>query len=242
VRDVTFSIGHGEFVSIVGPTGCGKSTLLNIAAGLLPPTSGLVRVLGSELVGLNRSAGYMFQSDALMPWRTTLENVMAGLEYRGLPQRACREQSREWLSRVGLSSAADRYPHQLSGGMRKRAALAQILILNPRILLMDEPFSALDIQTREMMENELLKLWSIDRKSVLFITHDLGEAISLSDRVIVLSTGPESRPIGQFTIDLARPRDVFEVQHHPRFIELHSEIWQTLKKEVLKAVEWNRPA
>jgi NitT/TauT family transport system ATP-binding protein len=238
VHEASVSVGPCEFVSVVGPTGCGKSTLLNVAAGLTVPSAGSVRVDGAPLSGLNRHAGYMFQTDALMPWRSALENVAAGLEYRRLPAAQCREQARAWLARVGLGAAADRYPHQLSGGMRKRVALAQILVLNPRILLMDEPFSALDIQTREMMENELLKLWQADRKSVLFITHDLGEAIALSDRVIVLSAGPSSRPIGEFAIDLPRPRDVFEVQHDARFIELHARIWSTLKAEVLKAVEW----
>ena len=242
VRDATLTVAQGEFVSVVGPTGCGKSTLLNMAAGLIAPTKGSVSVDGVPLVGLNRQAGYMFQSDALMPWRSALENVAAGLEYRRLPAAECRSQAMQWLARVGLTAAADRYPHQLSGGMRKRVALAQILALNPRVLLMDEPFSALDIQTREMMENELLKLWQQDRKSVMFITHDLGEAIALSDRVVVLSAGPASHPIGEFEINLPRPRDVFEVQHDPRFIELHAEIWQTLKAEVLRAVEWTGAA
>jgi NitT/TauT family transport system ATP-binding protein len=242
VRDATLAVAQGQFVSVVGPTGCGKSTLLNVAAGLIAPTSGNVSVDGVPLVSLNRQAGYMFQSDALMPWRSALENVAAGLEYRRIPATECRAQAMQWLARVGLTAAADRYPHQLSGGMRKRVALAQILALNPRVLLMDEPFRALDIQTREMMENELLKLWQQDRKSVLFITHDLGEAIALSDRVIVLSAGPESHPIGEFEINLPRPRDVFEVQHDPHFIKLHAEIWQTLKAEVLRAVEWTGAA
>jgi len=180
----------------------------------------------------------MFQADALMPWRTALENVSAGLEYRRRPKKICTEEARRWLARVGLGSAADRYPHQLSGGMRKRTALAQILVLNPRMLLMDEPFSALDIQTREMMENQLLEIWNADRKSVLFITHDLGEAIALSDRVMVFSAGPASHPIGSFSIDLPRPRDIFEVQHDPQFIQIHRKIWETLKGEVLKAAEW----
>ena len=239
VSSVSIDVHEGEFVSIVGPTGCGKSTILNIAAGLLAPTHGVVTVLGEPLKGLNREAGYMFQADALMPWRTALENVSAGLEYRGLPIKRCREEALRWLARVGLGAAADRYPHQLSGGMRKRTSLAQILVLNPRMLLMDEPFSALDIQTREMMENQLLDIWNADRKSVLFITHDLGEAIALSDRVIVFSAGPGSHPIGSFLIDLPRPRDIFEVQHDARFIQLHRDIWETLKGEVLKAAEWN---
>ncbi len=169
-----------------------------------------------------------------MPWRTALENVTAGLEFRGTDREEARARAEEWLSRVGLRGFGDRYPHQLSGGMRKRVALAQTLILNPEILLMDEPFSALDIQTRQLMENELLELWSSDRKSVVFITHDLEEAIALADRVVVLSAGPETRPIGEYAIDLPRPRDVAEIRLTPRFIELHTEIWHRMKDEVLK--------
>ena len=231
---MTLSIGEGEFVSVVGPTGCGKSTLLNVAAGLLRPTSGTVSVFGEALTGINRKAGYMFQAEALMPWRNALANVTAGLEFRGVAADEARRRGEDWLDRVGLAGFGDRYPHELSGGMRKRTALAQMLVLDPQIMLMDEPFSALDIQTRQMMENELLELWSADRKSVIFITHDLEEAISLSDRVVVLSAGPATHPIGEFSVDLPRPRDVSEVRHAPRFIELHDRIWHSMKEEVLK--------
>jgi NitT/TauT family transport system ATP-binding protein len=234
VKDVTLAIGAGEFVSVVGPTGCGKSTLLNVAAGLLKPTSGTVRIFGEALAGINRKAGYMFQAEALMPWRTALRNVTAGLEFRGVAREEARARGEDWLARVGLAGFGDRYPHQLSGGMRKRTALAQMLILDPQILLMDEPFSALDIQTRQLMENELLELWSANRKSVIFITHDLEEAISVSDRVVVLSAGPATHPIGEFAIDLPRPRDVQEIRLSPRFIELHDRIWHSMKEEVLK--------
>jgi NitT/TauT family transport system ATP-binding protein len=240
VKDVTLALGAGEFVSVVGPTGCGKSTLLNVVAGLLKPSSGQVRIFGEPLAGINRRAGYMFQSEALMPWRNALDNVTAGLEFRGVAIDEARRRGREWLERVGLTGFEDRFPHQLSGGMRKRTALAQMLILDPQILLMDEPFSALDIQTRQMMENELLELWSADRKSVVFITHDLEEAISLSDRVVVLSAGPATRPIGEFPIDLPRPRDVAEIRLTPRFIELHDRIWQSMKEEVLKGYAQTR--
>ena len=163
VKDVDLAIGDGEFVSVVGPTGCGKSTLLNVAAGLLKPSSGAVRIFGEPLAGINPRAGYMFQAEALMPWRNALRNVTAGLEFRGVEMGEARRRGEEWLARVGLPGFGDRYPHQLSGGMRKRAALAQMLILDPPILLMDEPFSALDIQTRQLMENELLELWSANR-------------------------------------------------------------------------------
>ncbi|MFN3416700.1 MAG: ABC transporter ATP-binding protein [Caldimonas sp.] len=232
VRDVTLTIAPGEFVSVVGPTGCGKSTLLNVGAGLLAPSSGRVEVFGQPLEGINTRAGYMFQADSLMPWRTAVQNVMAGLEFRGVTD--AREQAELWLKRVGLGGFGDRYPHQLSGGMRKRTSLAQTLVLDPDIILMDEPFSALDIQTRQLMENEVLQLWAEKKKAVLFITHDLDEAIAMSDRVVVLSAGPGSHPIGEFTIDLDRPRDVAEVRVTPRFIELHQAIWDVLREEVLK--------
>jgi NitT/TauT family transport system ATP-binding protein len=234
VADTSMQVGAGEFVSVVGPTGCGKSTLLNIAAGLLAPSAGDVRVFGEPLQGINRRAGYMFQSEALMPWRSAIDNVMVGLEYRGIARDEAREQAIAWLERVGLREFADRYPHQLSGGMRKRTSLAQTLALDPDIILMDEPFSALDIQTRQLMENEVLDLWAAKRKAVLFITHDLDEAIAMSDRVVVLSAGPATHPIGEFPIDIPRPRDVAEVRTHSRFVELHTRIWGVLREEVLK--------
>ena len=237
VDRVSLTVGAGEFVSVVGPTGCGKSTLLNVAAGLLEPSRGSVRIFGEPLQGLNRRAGYMFQTESLMPWRTGLQNVMAGLEFRHVPEREAREQAQDWLRRVGLGGFGDRYPHQMSGGMRKRASLAQTLVLDPDIILMDEPFSALDIQTRQLMENEVLQLWAQKKKAVLFITHDLDEAIAMSDRVVVLSAGPASHPIGDFVIDIARPRDVAEVKMTPRFLELHAAIWGVLREEVLKGYQ-----
>jgi NitT/TauT family transport system ATP-binding protein len=234
VGDTTLLVAAGEFVSVVGPTGCGKSTLLNVAAGLLQPSSGLVRVFGEPLTGINTYAGYLFQSEALMPWRNAIDNVTAGLQFRGVAPEQARARGEDWLRRVGLSGFGQRYPHQLSGGQRKRVSLAQTLIMDPQIILMDEPFSALDVQTRQLMENELLELWQADRKSVVFITHDLEEAIALSDRVVVLSAGPETHPIGDYVIDLPRPRDVSEIRMTPRFIELHSQIWHAMKDEVLK--------
>jgi len=237
VQDVSLTVAAGEFVSVVGPTGCGKSTLLNVSAGLLEPSSGQVKVFGQTLHGINRRAGYMFQADSLMPWRTALGNVMAGLEFRGVPTAQAQTQADAWLRRVGLGGFGERYPHQLSGGMRKRVSLAQTLVLDPDIILMDEPFSALDIQTRQLMENELLSLWAAKKKAVLFITHDLDEAIAMSDRVVVLSAGPASHPIGQFLIDIERPRDVAEVKTLPRFIEIHQAIWSVLREEVLKGYQ-----
>jgi NitT/TauT family transport system ATP-binding protein len=240
VKDTTLNVAAGEFVSVVGPTGCGKSTLLNVAAGLLQPSAGSIKVFGAPLAGLNRKAGYMFQTESLMPWRSALDNVIAGLQFRGEEGGAAKKKGEDWLARVGLTGFEERYPHQLSGGMRKRCSLAQMLILDPKIMLMDEPFSALDVQTRQLMENELLELWSADRKSVVFITHDLEEAISLSDRVVVLSAGPETHPIGEFDIDLPRPRDVAEIRHTRRFIELHDQIWHVMKDEVLKGYQQTR--
>ena len=240
VKDTTLAVAPGEFVSVVGPTGCGKSTLLNVAAGLLEPSAGRVTVFGETLAGINSHAGYLFQTEALMPWRNALGNITAGLEFRGLERREYLATGDDWLRRVGLGGFGDRYPHQLSGGMRKRVSLAQTLILNPQILLMDEPFSALDIQTRQLMENELLELWSADRKSVVFITHDLEEAIALSDRVVVLSAGPAAQPIGNYRIALPRPRDVAEVRLTPMFLELLAEIWHAMKDEVLKGYAQQR--
>jgi NitT/TauT family transport system ATP-binding protein len=237
VAEVSLTVGAGEFVSVVGPTGCGKSTLLNVAAGLLQPSTGTVDVFGAPLTGLNARAGYMFQAESLMPWRSALANVMAGLEFRGASPEDAQAQAEDWLRRVGLGGFGDRYPHQMSGGMRKRASLAQVLVLDPDIILMDEPFSALDVQTRQLMENEVLALWQQKRKAVLFITHDLDEAIAMSDRVVVMSAGPSSRPIGEFTVDLARPRDVAEVRATPRFIELHQAIWSVMRDEVLKGYQ-----
>ncbi|MDA7416191.1 ABC transporter ATP-binding protein [Xenophilus arseniciresistens] len=245
VDRTSLRVAAGEFVSVVGPTGCGKSTLLNVAAGLLAPSEGQVEVFGQVLSSINTRAGYMFQADALLPWRTAEQNVMLGLQYRALPQAQAREQARHWLARVGLAGFGDRYPHQLSGGMRKRTALAQTLVMDPDIILMDEPFSALDVQTRQLMENEVLALWAGPRqeglpagrggrKAVLFITHDLDEAIAMSDRVVVLSAGPGTRPMGEFVIDLPRPRDVAQVRAQPRFMALHAQIWAVLRDEVLK--------
>lgn len=234
VKDSSLAVAPGEFVSVVGPTGCGKSTLLNVAAGLLQPSSGNVHVFGTPLKGINHRAGYMFQGEALMPWRNALSNVTAGLEFAGVSEAEARERGMDWLRRVGLGGFEDRYPHQMSGGMRKRAMLAQTLIRDPDIILMDEPFSALDIQTRQLMENEVLEIWMSRRKAVLFITHDLDEAIAMSDRVVVLSAGPATHPIGEFVIDIPRPRDVAEVRNQPRFVELHKAIWDVLREEVLK--------
>jgi NitT/TauT family transport system ATP-binding protein len=234
VDRATLSVGDGEFVAIVGPTGCGKSTLLNIAAGLLAPAAGSVNIFGSPLTALNRQAGYLFQADALFPWKTAIDNVAIGLETVGTPSEEARARAQDWLTRVGLGAFADRYPHMLSGGQRKRVGLAQVLIRDPKILLMDEPFGPLDAQTRQIMGNLLLDLWTADRKAVLFVTHDLEEAIALSDRVVIMSAGPAARIIGDWRIPLTRPRDISEVKLDPAFHQLHRDIWHKLKAEVVK--------
>jgi NitT/TauT family transport system ATP-binding protein len=230
LRNFNLSVRRGEFVAIVGPTGAGKSTTLNLVTGLLKPTSGLVRVMGEEVHGIDPRIGFVFQSDALFPWRNVLNNVAAGPLFRGASKPKAYELARSWIERVGLAGFEKHYPHQLSGGMRKRAALAQTFVNGPQILLMDEPFSALDVQTRLVMHDELLRLWSSTGASVVFVTHDLDEAIALADRVCVLTQRPATIK-SQYAIDLPRPRDN-ETRYSPRFIELSKTIWNDLRSEV----------
>ncbi len=231
------SVGANEFVAIVGPTGCGKSTLLNVAAGLLNPSTGSARIFGTPLAGLNKQAGYLFQQDALMPWKTAIDNVAVGLEVAGTPREEALARARVWLGRVGLAAFANRHPHLLSGGQRKRVGLAQVLIRNPKILLMDEPFGPLDAQTRVIMGDLLLQLWQEDRKAVMFVTHDLEEAIALADRVVIMSAGPAARIIGDYAIPLSRPRDIADIKLEPAFHQIHREIWSALKAEVMKGYQ-----
>ncbi|WP_439496658.1 ABC transporter ATP-binding protein [Bosea sp. (in: a-proteobacteria)] len=235
VTGIDLSVSAGEFVSVVGPTGCGKSTLLNAAAGLLVPSAGKVEIFGKPLSGLNGRAGYLFQQDALMPWKTALDNVKVALEPMGVPATDADSRAREWLARVGLRAFVDRYPHMLSGGQRKRVSLAQMLIRNPEILLMDEPFGPLDAQTRQIMGNLLLDLWSKDRKALIFVTHDLEEAIALSDRVVVMSAGPAAGIVADYKVSLPRPRDIAEIRLEKAFHEIHRDIWSSLRVEVQKA-------
>ena len=234
VEKAQLAVADGEFVAIVGPTGCGKSTLLNVAAGLLRPASGAVRIFGRPLADINADAGYLFQADALFPWKTAIDNVAIGLEVAGEPRADALERAQAWLASVGLGGFANRYPHMLSGGQRKRVGLAQVLIRDPRILLMDEPFGPLDAQTRQIMGNLLLDLWSRNRKAVLFVTHDLEEAIALADRVVIMSAGPSARIIGDWRVPIARPRDISEVRMQREFHDLHREIWSVLKDQVMK--------
>ena len=234
VEQARLRVEHGEFVAIVGPTGCGKSTLLNVAAGLLRLAAGTVRIFDRPLTGLNREAGYLFQADALFPWKTAIDNVAIGLEIAGAPRALALERAQGWLKSVGLGAFGGRYPHMLSGGQRKRVGLAQVLIRDPKILLMDEPFGPLDAQTRQIMGNLLLELWNADRKAVLFVTHDLEEAIALADRVVIMSAGPAARIIGDWRVQLPRPRDISEIRLRDEFHALHREIWSVLKDEVMK--------
>src|SRR5437870_1073084 len=236
LRDLNLTVQPGEFCAVVGPTGCGKSTTLALISGLEPASEGEVLVLGKPVHGIAEDIGYVFQTDAVFPWKTVLDNVAAGPRYHGRTTGQARSMAREWISRVGLSGFEDRYPYQLSGGMRKRVALAQSLINEPQILLMDEPFSALDVQTRALMENELLELWSLTSASVVFVTHDLEEAISLADRVLVFTAAPATLK-SAYRIDLPRPRNVTEIRFDPRFTHFYELIWEDLRSEVVVTYE-----
>src|SRR3954469_13664651 len=241
--DISLSVAAGSFVAVVGPSGCGKSTLLNIVAGLLTPSSGRVVAGGEPLAGLNRGATYMFQQDALLPWKTVRDNVALGLTLAGVPRPRALARAEAWLSRVGLASFTDHYPSQLSGGMRKRVVMAQNWIIDRGIVLMDEPFSALDVHTRQRMETELLELWAgeggragpLPTKTVVFVTHDLEEAIALADEVVVLSAGPAARIVAQQPVTLDRPRDLMELRTAPAFVDLYRAIWAVLREEVVKS-------
>ena len=237
IRDVNLTVDPGQFCAIVGPTGCGKSTTLTLAAGLEVPSAGTVKVSGKPVEGITRGASFVFQSDALLPWKPVEANVALGPMFRGVPRREALAQARDWLKVVGLAGFENHYPHQLSGGMRKRVSLAAALINEPTMLLMDEPFSALDVQTRAIMSNELLALWEKSRPSVMFVTHDLEEAIALADKVVVITAGPGTVK-AVFDVDLPRPRgEVQEIRFTPRFLELYQQIWESLKEEVERAYQ-----
>jgi len=234
LQDVSFEIARGEFLSIVGPSGCGKSTLLSLISGIARPQEGCVEIDGCPVTSLQRGVGFIFQRDALLPWRTALQNVSLPLRFRGASKQVAIDTARAWLQRVGLERFESCYPHQLSGGMRKRVAIAATLAFEPPVLLLDEPFSALDVETRTSMENDLLQLWAVNKPTVVFITHDLQEAVGLSDRVLVMSAGP-ARVIGDHTIHLPRPRDLTVLRFDPEFVELQHTIWEQLKDQVVKA-------
>jgi NitT/TauT family transport system ATP-binding protein len=232
VRDLDLTVRAGEFVALVGPTGCGKSTTLSLVSGLEPPSAGEAIVHGTPVDGIPEGVGYMFQNDAVLPWRSVLDNVATGPRYRGASRREAREKAREWVERVGLGGFESYYPHQLSGGMRKRVALAQTLVNEPSILLMDEPFSALDVQTRGLMQDELLRLWSgTSGTAVVFVTHDLEEAVVLADRVVVMTAGPATVK-ASFPVPLERPRDAEEIRLTQQFLDIYREVWESLRDEV----------
>ena len=231
MHDFDLTVRRGEFVCLVGPTGCGKSTTLNLVTGLIRPSAGEVRVMGEAVSGIDSRVGFVFQSDALFPWRNVLDNVAAGPMYRGMEKPRARDRAREWIARVGLEKYEALYPHQLSGGMRKRVALAQTFINEPEILLLDEPFSALDVQTRTVMQDELLKLWSGTGASVVFVTHDLEEAVALADQVVVLTASPATIK-KTHRVDLPRPRVMSEIRYQSQFVEIAQRIWSDLRDEV----------
>jgi NitT/TauT family transport system ATP-binding protein len=230
-RDVSFTVRPGEFVSVVGPTGCGKSTSLSLIAGLDTAAEGDVFVRGEPVTGIPAGLGYMFQTDAVLPWRTVVDNVAAGPRYRGKPKNEARELARDWVGKVGLAGFERYYPHQLSGGMRKRVSLAQTLINSPSILLMDEPFGALDVQTREHMQDLLLELWSGSGAAVVFVTHDLTEAIALADTVVVMTAAPATIK-AVVPVELSRPRRVEEIRLEESFLRVYRQVWDSLREEV----------
>ncbi|WP_067892298.1 ABC transporter ATP-binding protein [Nocardia vaccinii] len=231
VRNLRFTVDPGEFVAVVGPTGCGKSTTLSLVSGLERTSAGRTLVRGKDVDGIPEGIGYMFQQDAVLPWRTVLDNVAFGPRLRGASKSQARERASQWVRTVGLAGFEKYYPHQLSGGMRKRVALAQTLVNDPEIILMDEPFSALDVQTRQLMQDELLRVWSGTGAAVVFVTHDLEEAIALADRVVVMTASPAT-VCGDYRVDLERPRNVEEVRLTDAFRTLYTEIWGTLRDQV----------
>ncbi|HAM58490.1 MAG TPA: nitrate ABC transporter ATP-binding protein [Candidatus Rokubacteria bacterium] len=234
LTDVSLEVAQGEFLAIVGPSGCGKSTLLNIVSGLFPPTTGRVTVDGAPVEGINPRIGYMFARDALLPWRTSLANVAFGPELAGEPADRREARARDLLRLTGLAGFEGSYPSQLSQGMRQRVSLARTLARNPDILLMDEPFGALDAQTKLVLEEEFLRIWERDRKTVIFVTHDLFEAIAMADRVAVFSARP-GRIKSLVALDLPRPRSVTAGRFGPRFQDLYDRLWDDLRYEVVAA-------
>ncbi|MBB3105018.1 ABC transporter ATP-binding protein [Azomonas macrocytogenes] len=230
LADFNLDVREGEFLSVLGPSGCGKSTFLSILAGLAKKTAGSIRIDGQPLEGINANQGVVFQGYALFPWRTVLENIEVGLEIRGVPRAERRERAREYLELVGLEGFGGRYPHEISGGMRQRVAIARSLVYEPDVLLMDEPFAALDAQTREILQDELLRIWDRYKKTIVFITHSLDEAIFLSDRIAVMTHRP-GRVKEIIEVPLPRPRQA-EVRNSEEFVHLRQRAWAVLKDEV----------
>lgn len=230
LSDFSLEVGKGEFVSIVGPSGCGKSSFLNILLGLIKPDSGEIQLNGARITGPGQERAMVFQEFGLLPWRTVTANVELGLELKGIAPAQRAERATELIKLVGLKDFASHYPHELSGGMKQRVGLARALATEPEVLLMDEPFAALDAQTRDLMQMELLQIWEHTKKTVLFVTHSIEEAAYLSDRVIVMSARP-GRTKDILKIDLPRPRD-YEMRLTPEFNEIKLRIWEVLKEEL----------
>jgi len=232
--NINLSVEEGEFVTIVGPSGCGKTTFINLADGLLMPTGGKIMIDGNEVKGPGHDRGLVFQDACLMPWRTVLKNVLFGLECRGLDGPAEKERALKFIKLVGLGGFEDHYPHELSGGMQQRCNLARALTVDPEILIMDEPFAALDAQTREIMQLELLRIWREAKKTVLFITHQINEAIYLADRVVIFCARP-GRVKETLKIDLPRPRPL-AVKRGKQFLEYEDYVWNQIEEEVRKTM------
>ncbi|UUC93571.1 MULTISPECIES: ABC transporter ATP-binding protein [Comamonas] len=230
LEDFNLDIREGEFFTLLGPSGCGKSTFLNVLAGLARKTGGSISIDGQPASGINREQGVVFQGYALFPWRSVLENIEVGLEIRKIPKRERRETAEQFLHLVGLAGFGQRYPHELSGGMRQRVAIARSLAYSPSLLLMDEPFAALDAQTREILQSELLRIWEQRKTTIVFITHSLDEAIYLSDRIAVMTHRP-GRIKSVLDIALPRPRPA-EIRHAPAFVQLREQAWDVLRDEV----------
>ncbi|WP_329454859.1 ABC transporter ATP-binding protein [Streptomyces sp. NBC_01497] len=231
LHEVSFDVGEREFCAIVGPSGCGKSTLLNLVAGLTPPSSGSIQVHGRPVTGLIPDIGYVTQDSNLLPWLTVDENIRLPLQIRKMPAEEQDERVDKWIELVGLGGFRDNYPHQLSGGMQKRCSIARTLVYDPPILLMDEPFGALDAMTKAVMQDTLLDLWDSHQKTVLFVTHDLSEALTLADRVIVMSARP-GRVKAAAQVDIPRPRDVFHISELREFAEQHRVLWDMFAAEI----------
>ena len=229
LKDFSLEVGQGEFVSIVGPSGCGKSTFLNLLLGLIKPDSGELKLNNTPISGPGQERAMVFQEFGLLPWRTVRANVELGLELKGMPAPERADRATELIKLVGLTDFERHYPHELSGGMKQRVGLARALATEPQVLLMDEPFAALDAQTREFMQSELLKIWTEAKKTVLFITHQINEAVYLADRVVVMSARP-GRVKGVFQIPFERPRKL-NLKRDPRFLELEDSIWKLIEEE-----------
>ena len=225
------TVRQGELAALVGPSGCGKTTVLNVLAGQVKPVTGSVRLAGEPVKGVLPSVGYISQADTLLPWRTVLDNVALAMELRGVDKKTRREKARALMAQMGLSGFEDSWPRELSGGMKKRAAIARVLAVDPAILMMDEPFAPLDALTRQRLQDDILALWEATGCTILYVTHDLTEAITLADRVVLMAARP-GRAVKTYDIDLPRPRRVMDVKFTPRFVELEQTLWQDLRREL----------